>query len=88
MNNTLQTDMAVVRRILPAYTVRERSDRANSIRCTSRTGISDATDGPFNAVMAAFRKHFGERLLEVYHDTCTNNVDFTIYLKLDSAPQA
>lgn len=77
----MEVDLPVVRRILTAaYTVRPNL-RGNGICCTSRTGIDDDTEGPFDAVMTAFRKHFGARLLEVDHATCHRHVDFTIYLR-------
>ncbi len=80
-NEQLKTDMAVVRRILTgSYTVRE-SKHPNAIHCTSRIGINDATDAPFEAVMAAFRQHFGARLLEVDENVCYWHTDFTIYLR-------
>jgi len=76
----MAADLPVVRRILsPSYTVRP-SLEANAIRCTSHTGIADDTDAAFDAVMTAFRRHFGERLLEVSHNVCAFHQDFTIYL--------
>lgn len=73
-------DLPVVRQILGAsYTVAP-SKLMGAIRCTSRTGIQDDNDADWAPVMAAFRKHFGARLLEVDHNVCYRHTDFTIYL--------
>ena len=84
MSAPTTTDLAVVRRILtPSYTVqpsKESTSTALGIHCTSRTGISDEGNA-FDAVMAAFRKHFGARLMEVSANVCYNNTDFTIFTR-------
>ena len=80
------TDLQFVKSILPLhYNLREFPD---CIRCVSRTGIDDSNgDNEWKTtVMEPLRKHFGNRFQEVYHSTCTNHVDFTIYFKQIDEP--
>jgi hypothetical protein len=76
----IAADLPVVRRLLgPSYTV-VPSIQMSAIRCTSRTGMQDDNDAAWAPVMAAFRQHFGARLLEVDANVCYRHTDFTIYL--------
>lgn len=64
--------------ILPNYEVTE-SKKPCSIHCKSNTGIQK--DHVWDAIFQVIKNYFGERFQEVYHNTCTYHVDFTIYLK-------
>lgn len=67
--------LTVMRNILPAhYTCEEKE---NGIHCYSEKGISEGWD----AVMLAVKNWFGDKFLEVYHKTCTNHLEFTVFLK-------
>jgi hypothetical protein len=89
------TDIAAVKRILPIHYEVKESKAANAIHCKSSIGIrmqpylnsstgnmiTDAEDEEhWGYIMQAFRKHFGNRLKEVFHNTCFCHVDFTIFL--------
>lgn len=81
----LNNDIDFVRGVLPDhYTVKE-SNKKGSIHCVSSTGIRKGIDSEddehWGYVMNAFRKYFGSRLSEVYHNTCFCHVNFTMYLK-------
>jgi hypothetical protein len=44
--------------------------------------ITDAEDEEhWEYIFQAIKQHFGERFLEVFHNTCFCHVDFTVYLK-------
>ena len=47
------------------------------IRCKSDIGIETATE--WSDFMNALRKYFGDAFKEVYHSTCHNHVNFTVY---------
>lgn len=81
----LQEDINYVTKLLPDhYTVKE-SKQAGNIHCKSRTGIRKGIDAEddehWGYVMSGLRQHFGDRFLEVDHNTCFCHVDFTVYLR-------
>jgi len=83
-----KADIDFVKSVLPPYyNVKESEPSAyDSINCFSNRGIhkpgSDAEDDIYWAViMHSFKSHFGERFIEVNHNTCTNHKNFTIHLK-------
>lgn len=44
--------------------------------------VDDAEDDEhWGYIFKAIKQHFGERFLEVFHNTCFCHIDFTIYLK-------
>lgn len=94
-NQQIVKDIEFVKSILPpSYRVGE-SKKLGSVHCVSKTGIvkspyvnstgrmiTDAEDEKgWEKIFGKIRSHFGSRFQEVYHNTCTNHVDFTIYLK-------
>lgn len=76
----LVEDMEWVKEILPASYVVSESVKLGSIHCVSPTGIPDGSRWGSD-IFPVIQAHFGERFQEVYHNTCYNHVDFTIYLK-------
>jgi hypothetical protein len=77
----IDRDIAAVERILPSYYIVDESAIRGSIHCVSRLqrGIDD--DERWDYTFKAIKQHFGDRFQEVFHNTCTNHIDFTIYLK-------
>ena len=47
------------------------------IRCRSAEGIESAAE--WVDFLSAVKKYFGKAFKEVYHTTCTNHVNFTVY---------
>lgn len=47
------------------------------ISCKSSEGIESAVE--WADFMNALKKYFGDAFKEVYHSTCTNHVNFTVY---------
>jgi hypothetical protein len=85
---SLDQDIAFVRSILPEhYNIRESSS-FGSIYCKSRIGIRNGEDEDqehWNYIYNAIKEYFGKRLSEIFHQTCTYHLSFTIYLKIDNA---
>ena len=79
------SDIQRVKAILPDHYEVKESKSPNAIHCKSKTGIRKSIDAEdeehWNYIMQAFKKYFGNRLSEVYHNTCFCHVDFTIYLR-------
>lgn len=86
------SDVQRVKAILPDhYEVKE--SRPTAIHCISNVGINkdgEEDEEHWQYIMQAFQKYFGNRLSEVYHNTCFCHKDFTIYLRknLQAAPSA
>jgi hypothetical protein len=52
------------------------------ISCKSNAGIE--TESEWLDFMNAIRNYFGDAFKEVYHSTCTNHVNFTVYYSYQS----
>lgn len=84
------TDLSFVKKVLPIhYEVNENKEQ-NSIHCMSKIGIRNRVGAEDNEhweyIMQAFRKHFNERLSEVFHNVCFCHTDFTIYMNENNTP--
>lgn len=77
----LKKDIETVKKILPSHYKVTASSKPYNVHCVSKKGISDADEKTFDRIMDQFRKSFGKRFQEVYHEVCTNHLDFTVYLK-------
>lgn len=65
--------------LLPDHYAVTESGAPGYIHCKSRIGIED--DMVWDKFFQLIKAHFGKRFVEVNHSTCTNHVDFTIYVK-------
>lgn len=78
-------DIQKVKAILPDHYEVKESRSPNAIHCVSSVGIRkdiDAEDDEhWSYIMKAFKKHFGDRFSEVFHNVCFCHTDFTIYLR-------
>lgn len=85
MNDQLTADITYVKSVLPDHYEVKESGHKGSVHCKSRIGIRhkiDADDDEhFDYIVKALENHFGERLLEIGHNTCFCHVDFTVYLR-------
>lgn len=83
--STILADINFVKSILPDHYEVKESKKAGSVHCKSSVGIRKGIDSEdeehWSYIMKALQNRFGERLQEVYHNTCFCHVDFTIYLK-------
>lgn len=81
-----QQDIAFLRSILPDhYTVQPSKEGNTHVHCVSPKGLRIPPDGDddeaWHYTMMAIRRHFGTRLYEVYHHTCSYYQNFTVYLR-------
>lgn len=76
-NESMKEELEYIKRILPSHYTCEQRD--NGVHCYSEKGIND--DKQWNYILLSFKKKFNDRLMEVYHQTCTNHVKFTVFLK-------
>lgn len=96
----IKEDIQFVKSILPDHYIVEESKKKGSIHCKSSIGIpteawsaerdraiGDGHYSEWDGIFENIKSHFGERFQEVFHNTCTNHVDFTIYLKPNSEPK-
>ncbi len=75
----MEKETEFMNRLLPDhYTCEERE---NGVHCYSDIGISEEGCNVWDTVMEEIREEFGDRFIEVFHQTCTNHVKFTVYLK-------
>lgn len=84
--STITQDIEFVKGILPEHYEVKESKTLGSIYCKSATGIRKGVDAEdeeaWGKIFNAIKLKFGERLQEVFHNTCFCHVDFTIYLKV------
>ena len=66
-----------IKSILPSHYICE--PREDGVHCMSDKGISDNEQWEY--VFKAIKQRFKSRFMEVYHQTCTSHVSFTVYLR-------
>lgn len=59
--------------------------RSNGVHCYSNKGIADDKGecDHWELIMLAIKNHFGDRFMEVFHQTSTYHKKFTVYLRLE-----
>lgn len=78
---TIQQKVTKVKKILPKHYKVIGDPEDNSINCKSNIGISDAgVEKEWKDTFKKIKTSFND-FLEVFHSTCTNHSDFTIYFK-------
>ena len=66
----------IISNILPDhYTVTPKNNR---VHCKSVIGIKN--DNDWDKFFTSLKQNFGERFKEVFHNTCTYHVDFSVYI--------
>ena len=73
----MKEETEYLKKLLPSHYTCECRD--NGVHCYSDKGIND--DEQWDYILQAIKKKFNDRLTEVYHQTCTNHVKFTVFLK-------
>lgn len=68
-----------MQRLLPDHYTCE--PRESGVHCYSEKGIDENDKEQWLYTIEAIKQKFGSRLLEVFHQTCTNHLKFTVYLK-------
>jgi hypothetical protein len=79
------TDIEFVEKVLPDHYRVSESNRKGSIHCQSAIGIRhkiDADDDEhWEYIVNAIKNYFGDRFMEIDHNTNFCHVDFTIHLR-------
>lgn len=76
---SLDADIEFITSILPYhYEVRESKKRGN-VYCRSNIGIPE--DDLWRLLVDKLKEHFGNRLVEIYHNVCYLHSDFVVYLQ-------
>jgi hypothetical protein len=76
---TLDLKIAYIKQVLPPHYEVTESKQKGNIHCKSAIGIND--DEHWGFFMSALKDKFKDEFLEVYHNTCYNHVDFTVYFR-------
>ncbi len=73
-------DAEWLRELLPEHYVCQV--RTNGVHCYSSEGICDdcGKDDHWELIWKAIKQKFGDRFMEIFHQTCTNHKKFTVYL--------
>ena len=75
----LNIEAEIIKNILPDHY--KVTPKDNRVHCVSEIGIKENVyDAEWKKVFKSFKKEFGSRFGEVYHNTCTNHVDFSVYI--------
>ncbi|MBA7535887.1 hypothetical protein ES705_28146 [subsurface metagenome] len=74
-----RTDLQFMQDLLPNHYICEQ--RKNGIHCHSPIGIDENDPKQWDTTFKAIKQHFGGRFLEVFSQTCTNHVKFTVFLR-------
>jgi hypothetical protein len=68
-----------MRKILPMHYV--LGPRENGVHCYSLIGIDENDPEHWDYIYKAMQQKFGDDLMEVYHNTCTNHLDFNVFIR-------
>ena len=78
MSNMIE-ETAWMASILPSHYTCE--PRENGVHCHSPIGISECDTEHWGYIEKAIEQKYGERFMEIFCQTCTNNVKFTVFLR-------
>jgi len=90
LDRLILEDLVNVQQHLPDHyelkmgTTTNQEKKSMWIRCMSRTGIQkDGNDDneAWEKFFQSMKNYFGDRFIEIYHNTCTWHVDFVIYYR-------
>lgn len=74
--------VAFMKRVLPDhYTCKPRS---NGVHCHSPIGVDDCDPEHWYYIYKAIQQKFGDNFMEVYCQTCTNYMKFTVFVKFEN----
>ena len=75
----MNKDVDFMRRVLPDHYTCE--PRENGVHCHSLIGVEDNDPEHWEYIFLAIKQQFGDRFMEVYHQTCTDHLKFTVYIR-------
>lgn len=79
MTTAIRNDLQFMQDLLPDHYTCE--PRENGIHCYSPKGIDENDPEQWEFTFMAIKQFLGKRFLELYHQTCTNHVKFTVFIK-------
>ena len=74
-----EEDAIYMQKLLPDHYTCET--RENGVYCNSRIGVDDCDPEHWDYIYKAILQKFGDRFMEVYCQTCTNYMSFTVFLR-------
>lgn len=74
---TFEREQIIVKNLIPEHYAVELRD--NGLHCHSPKGIEENTNEWGNFV-SQIKKEFPTQFMEIFHQTCTNHVKFTLFL--------
>lgn len=74
---TFGREQRIVKNMLPPHYMVELRD--NGLHCHSTKGIDENT-AEWNEFVEKVKKEFSTQFMEIFHQTCTNHVKFTVFL--------
>jgi len=75
----MEIETGIMRNILPTHYNCEPRD--NGVHCHSEKGIDENDPEHWDYVFKAIKQRFGTRLMEVFHQTCTDHKKFTVFIR-------
>lgn len=54
--------------------------RINGVHCHSKIGIDENDPEHFDFIHKAIKQKYEDRFMEIFHQTCTNHVKFTVFI--------
>ena len=75
----MKEETEYMKNLLPNHYTCEPRD--NGVHCQSPIGIDENDPEQWYYTFEAIKQKFKERFLEVFHQTCTNHVKFTVFLR-------
>jgi hypothetical protein len=80
MIQTYTRETAYIKRLLPDHY--ECHPTHYGVHCVSAIGIDEIKEEAiFRIFHIALKVRYGDRLMEIYHQTCTNHCEFTVFIK-------
>ena len=79
----MKDETKYIKLMLPDHYTCEPRD--NGVHCCSDIGINDITEeGWWKVFIAAIQVRYEDRFMEIFHQTCTNHKEFTVFLRPES----
>ena len=79
----ISDEMKYIQKLLPDHYRCEQ--RGNGVRCISDIGINEVTEeGYWRVFIIALKVRYRDRFMEVFHQTCSDHKEFTVYIKEQS----
>lgn len=75
----MKKETEFMKRLLPNHYTCEPRD--NGVYCYSNFGIDENDPEHWEYIFLAIKQEFKERFMEVFHQTCSDHLEFTVFLR-------